>query len=156
MTTNTTLVFVYGTLLSGFSNNRLLARGGAQCLGPASTRDAYTMLDLGAFPAVLATGRARYMAPVVGEVYECTPDVLADLDALEGYHGDASGLYDRKPVQVQLDDGIITTALIYVMHDSPRWRPNAPIVPESDWCEWSNTCSEDEDPQPAGYVAEVA
>lgn len=133
-TTATTRVFVYGTLLSGFGNHRLL-RGRATPCGSARTRDAYTMIDLGAFPAVLSRCLPRYAAPVRGEVYECDADVLADLDRLEGYHGDASGLYDR--ITVDLDDG--TTALMYVMHGAPRWRSGAAIIDESDWRTWTTT-----------------
>lgn len=131
MTATTYRVFVYGSLLQGLHNHRVL--NNAPRVAVTCTRDRYTMIDLGSFPAVLATSPdGATAAPVVGEVYEVDAHGLARLDELEGYrpHGERDSLYDR--VQVQLDDG--TTALMYIMHDVPPWRRGRfEVVPASDW-----------------------
>ena len=72
-------VFVYGTLLAGEPNSRLLAR--AQRLGDACTGEGFALFDLGAFPGMV---RARE-GTVVGEVYEVDRETLAALDRLEGH-----------------------------------------------------------------------
>jgi len=72
-------VLVYGTLLSGEYNHRLLAS--ARCLGEATTPEGFALFDLGAYPGMV---RARE-GSVVGEVYEVDARTLAALDALEGH-----------------------------------------------------------------------
>ena len=73
------LVFVYGTLMTGEPNHRLLAH--AQHVGRASTRPAYHLVDLGAFPALVSGGKTA----VAGEVYSVDSPTLAALDRLEGH-----------------------------------------------------------------------
>jgi len=72
-------VFVYGTLLAGEPNSRLLAR--AQQIGDARTEEGFALFDLGAFPGMV---RARE-GIVVGELYEVDRETLAALDRLEGH-----------------------------------------------------------------------
>ncbi len=72
-------VLVYGTLLAGEHNHRLLAS--ARCLGEAMTCEGFALFDLGAFPGMV---RARE-GTVVGEVYEVDRETLAALDRLEGH-----------------------------------------------------------------------
>ena len=72
-------VFVYGTLRRGQRNHALLESG--RLLGPFITRPLYTMLDLGAYPAVVPGGSTA----VTGEVYAVNAQTLASLDRLEGY-----------------------------------------------------------------------
>jgi gamma-glutamylaminecyclotransferase len=74
-----TSCFVYGTLLSGEPNHRVLR--GSLCLGPACTPPRFRLVDLGAYPGMLAGGDTS----VVGELYEVNDDVLAALDRLEGH-----------------------------------------------------------------------
>lgn len=75
----TTRVFVYGTLLAGEGNHRLLE--GARLVCAAITRPEYRMHDMGYFPAIVAGGECA----IVGEVYEVTALTLAQLDRLEGH-----------------------------------------------------------------------
>jgi len=74
----TNLVFVYGSLKSGFGNHRCLS-GAIPMEEDARLHDA-TMLDLGAFPAVIPGANTVY-----GELYEVTPEILERLDRLEGH-----------------------------------------------------------------------
>ncbi len=74
-----TRCFVYGTLLSGEPNHGVLR--GSRCLGAVSTPPRFTLVDLGAFPGMLAEGTTA----ILGEVYEVDDDVLAKLDRLEGH-----------------------------------------------------------------------
>jgi gamma-glutamylaminecyclotransferase len=74
-----TKIFTYGTLLSGEPNHRVLR--GSHCLGPALTPPRFTLVDLGAFPGMLAQGAHA----VEGELYDVDDDVLAALDRLEGH-----------------------------------------------------------------------
>ena len=79
-------VFVYGTLLTGEVNHRLLA--GAPLLGPHRTAPCFTLLDLGAYPGLARGG----VTAVVGEIFEVDSAGLLRLDALEEY----PRLYDRR------------------------------------------------------------
>lgn len=72
-------VFVYGTLLRGEVNHRLMED--AQLLGPHRTEPCYTLFTVGAYPALARGGRTA----VVGEVYEVDEARLRQLDRLEDY-----------------------------------------------------------------------
>ena len=75
----TTRVFVYGSLLSGEPNHRVLAR--ACRVGEASTVPRFALHDLGAYPAMIEGGAHA----ITGEVYEVDAKTLARLDVLEGH-----------------------------------------------------------------------
>ncbi|MBZ4329704.1 gamma-glutamylcyclotransferase [Myxococcus sp. MISCRS1] len=83
-----TRVFVYGTLLSGEPNHRLLR--GARLIGPARTRPRFTLHDYGPFPALASGGKHA----IEGEVYEVDALMLAALDRLEGH----PRFYERTPI----------------------------------------------------------
>ncbi|MBI2388662.1 MAG: gamma-glutamylcyclotransferase [Deltaproteobacteria bacterium] len=83
-----TLCFVYGTLLRGESNHRLLQS--ARLVSIAITAPRYLLVDLGAFPAMLDSGRTA----VRGEVFACDAATLAALDRLEGH----PRFYERRDV----------------------------------------------------------
>lgn len=72
-------VFVYGTLKQGFGNHRLLRN--SKFLGKAETQPIFTMISLGAFPAVLVDGDVA----IKGEVYEVDENTMQQLDWLEGH-----------------------------------------------------------------------
>jgi gamma-glutamylaminecyclotransferase len=97
----TTRVFVYGSLLSGEPNHRLLAR--APLVAETVTEPRFALHDLGAFPG-MAHGGAHAIA---GEVYDVDGDTLAALDRLEG----VPRFYQR--AAISLADG--TTAETYLL-----------------------------------------
>ena len=85
----TNLVFVYGTLKRGFANHRLLEK--AHFLGEAYLPRT-KMINLGAYPAVIAGGTKE----VMGEMYQVDDETLIRLDRLEGH----PSFYERRQVKV--------------------------------------------------------
>lgn len=70
-------VFVYGSLKKGFGNHTLLKDAEFVC---SEMLTGYSMSDLGFFPMA-------YPDPdgcIFGEIYYITPEILEDLDNLEG------------------------------------------------------------------------
>lgn len=117
------LVFVYGSLLEGLFNNRLLQAGNAKLVARTFTTQRFKMYDLGAFPACVPDERGTC---IHGEVYSVDDATLARLDRLEGYDPERGpGLYDRITVHV----GGKMHALMYVMH-RPR---GSATVDTGDW-----------------------
>jgi gamma-glutamylcyclotransferase (GGCT)/AIG2-like uncharacterized protein YtfP len=108
-------VFVYGTLLSGEVNHRLLA--GAELLGPHRTEPCFTLFRLGAYPGLARGGTTA----VVGEVYRVDAAGLARLDRLE----ECPRLYDR--VLIPTPYG---RAWVYVYRGRINDRP---VVRSGDW-----------------------
>lgn len=94
-------VFVYGTLMRGGFYHHLLET--SRFIEEAHTRRAYTLVDLGDYPALLEGGDTS----VAGEIFEVTDEVLASLDELEG-HPD----YYRRDAVV-LSDGRRVTSYIF-------------------------------------------
>ena len=77
-TAELTLVGVYGSLLAGLGNHRVLH--GAEFVGPDSLPPEYGMVSLGGFPGVFKDGDS----PIVLELYLVDADGLIRLDRLEG------------------------------------------------------------------------
>jgi len=73
------LVAVYGSLKKGHFNHHTLA--GAEFVADWQTAPEYTLLDLGGFPGVVATGSTA----VHTEIYRVNGMILAQLDKLEGH-----------------------------------------------------------------------
>ena len=82
------MIFVYGTLMTGERNHPQLR--GLPCLGTARTQPAYTLYDLGPYPALAEGGETS----VVGELYDVPPELIPSLDAFEG----VPDLYQRVPI----------------------------------------------------------
>lgn len=70
------LVFVYGTLKQGFSNNRLLRN----CRYKDATASGIELHNGPGFPYAMRGEGITY-----GELYEVNDETLASLDALEGH-----------------------------------------------------------------------
>jgi gamma-glutamylaminecyclotransferase len=89
-----TLVFVYGTLKRGCSNNSFLA--GQAFVGAAETAPGFALYGLDGYPGMVAG--ADNPAGVSGEVWSVDDECLARLDDLEGT---AEGLYRREAVPLR-------------------------------------------------------
>lgn len=120
-----TRVFVYGSLLAGEPNHRLL-RGGtivsedgcfsrshapAKFLGAASTQPLFRLWDLGSYPGMTRGGAVS----VVGEVYDVDEGTLARLDALEGH----PSFYRRERLRL-VGNQKCQTAWVYLLVHEPR------------------------------------
>ena len=110
-------VFVYGTLLAGEPNHRVLA--GARLVAEGRTQPAFELRDLGPFPGLVHGGGHA----VVGEVYEVDDATLAALDRLEGH----PRFYKR--TRFALDDG----ALVETYLLSPRQVEGRPVIESGNW-----------------------
>ncbi len=112
--------FVYGTLMRGEANHRLLR--GSLFVGAAKTVRGFGLFDHGHFPAMVRMGDGV----VSGEVFEITDETLRALDRLEGY----PNLYGRE--LIDLDDGsqAIPPRPFTCPVDSPFfWNPPSPLSP---------------------------
>ena len=121
-----TLVFVYGTLRRGESNEHLLA--GAAPRGLAQTEPRYTLASLGPFPALLRGGATS----VTGEIYAVDAETLARLDRLEGH----PRFYRRSTIALAGGRGV---AGYLMARAQVRGRIEA-IIPTGDWCAWRRGC----------------
>lgn len=95
-------VFVYGTLLRGEGNHRLLM--GAQFVAQARTQSEFTFHDLGGCPGMIRGTDCEHQT-VLGELYDVDEEILAALDRLEGhprFYRRTEILIDRAPVQTYL------------------------------------------------------
>ena len=115
--TATTRVFVYGSLLSGEPNHRVLAR--ARRVGEARTAPRFALHDLGAYPAMIEGGGLA----IAGEVYEVDAKTLARLDVLEGH----PRYYRRVPIT--LADG--SSAETYLL--TPAQVEGRPLIASGNW-----------------------
>lgn len=97
------LLFVYGLLMKGESEHSLLSA--AEFLGEATTKPAFTLVDLGVYPALVVGGTTA----VFGELYGMSTQVRFVLDVRH----QCPALFQR--VRVTLADGALVDA--YVMRD---------------------------------------
>ncbi len=117
--TATTRVFVYGSLLSGEPNHRVLSR--ARRVGEARTAARFALHDLGAYPAMIDGGAHA----IAGEVYDVDPKTLARLDVLEGHPR-----YYRRTA-ITLADG--SSAETYLL--TPAQVEGRPLIASGNWRE---------------------
>jgi gamma-glutamylcyclotransferase (GGCT)/AIG2-like uncharacterized protein YtfP/predicted GNAT family N-acyltransferase len=110
-------VFVYGTLMRGERNHRLLAR--VRFLGEAITAPRFELAHLGAYPALVPGGKTA----IAGELYAVDAATLAALDDLEAHPH-----YYQRTV-IELSDGELVEAyLLDGEHASGR-----PRIAAGDW-----------------------
>jgi gamma-glutamylaminecyclotransferase len=116
-------VFVYGSLMRGQGNHRLMA--GARFLSQARIKaDRYRMISLGGFPGLVAWGDGPAIA---GEAYEAGPEVMERLDRLEG-HPD---FYHREPVALEGESS--GSAIAYVLTGPLQPWHGREFVESGDW-----------------------
>jgi gamma-glutamylcyclotransferase (GGCT)/AIG2-like uncharacterized protein YtfP len=105
-------VFVYGTLMLGHSNHRVLVELAAFRIGEARSVAARTLVDLGPYPALLPTDATRDAgaAGVTGEIFEVDESALEVLDVFEG----CPDLYRRERIALE-HAGTAIEAWTYVL-----------------------------------------
>jgi len=94
------------------------------------TAEPFTMHSLGGFPAITHSPDFP-PAPVQVEVYEVDDNTFRHLDGLEGY----PRFYNRKEVDINLEDGTMTKAWIYFVEDYTRYS-KYPVVESGDWVKY--------------------
>lgn len=75
-------MFVYGTLMSGFHNNRLMLDSDAQFVGEAETKKKFSMSSSGGIPFV---SKKPEMYNIKGEIWVVPQHNVEDIDRLEGH-----------------------------------------------------------------------
>ena len=90
-------LFVYGTLMSGFGNNRLLT--GASLLNEEYKLNAFKMKSFGFFPVITPDNASS----VLGEMWDINDNHLERCDRLEGH----PNFYTR--IKLEDDDGMFYT-----------------------------------------------
>jgi len=113
-------VFVYGTLLKGEGNHRLIAR--SRFVSEAATRQQFTFHDLGGCPGIVRASDIGPAQRIVGEIYEVDAATLSELDRLEGH----PTFYLR--TEIELDDGSVVSTYIL----PPRYRER-PVIASGSW-----------------------
>jgi len=129
----TNLVAVYGSLLEGLGNHRVLARWGAELVGSGQTVERLEMADFGSYPG-LRRQTPRHddalAAQIAVEVYAVTTGGLHALDALEGH----PTFYRRQPIDVRLSDGTVIAPACYLITNDRTWAQMARRpVPSGNW-----------------------
>lgn len=119
------LVFVYGTLLSGYGNNALLYT--STFVGRAETQD---KMSMGARGIPYVTNK-RQETKITGEVYDVTNEVLGRLDRLEG-HPD---FYERKRIRAKMEDGKEIECWMYMYDFDPN---RVTPVPSGDYRKYTH------------------
>ena len=109
------MVFVYGSLKQGFHNHCLLQS--STCMGAGQLHGNYTLLDLGAFPALVHTSGDATPRRIRGEIYNVSSDTLADLDCLEG-HPD---FYRRVRRLIHMENGTAVRCWVYLYPTPAPW-----------------------------------
>jgi gamma-glutamylcyclotransferase (GGCT)/AIG2-like uncharacterized protein YtfP len=106
-------VFVYGTLMRGFNNYRLL-EGRCDRETPAFIKgELYLVSAMGGFPCLLP-GDQNISGTLMDIPSYCFSDVLADLDSLEGYRAEIdSGMYLRRADTVVTATGDVRDCWVY-------------------------------------------
>ena len=113
------LVFVYGTLLSGFPMNESLLKD-SKFLGEFATSPEYSMHSMmGYYPAITLNGNNS----ILGEVYGVDEDTLERLDSYEGY----PEYYDKIVIDTEYGP-----AVVYIQNKDTLPSGFEPL-PHGDW-----------------------
>lgn len=122
-------VFVYGSLMRGFSNHHRLAGEGSQFLQEAETTPEFKMVSLGAFPGILEGGKTS----IKGEVFEVDAEVKKGLDYLEGH----PTFYRRTPITLLTPLALLEGEVVeaYILQGRGN-RSHYDEVPNGDWKAW--------------------
>ena len=105
-------VFVYGSLMTDFHNNKLLPTKPIS-KEAKTTHPHYKMKDLGAFPGVVAGSDQIH-----GEVYLVNEDTLADLHALESH----PNFYHATTTLVNINSNTHNWCLMYKLTNDAAYK----------------------------------
>ena len=109
-------VFVYGSLKQGFHNHIWMEEIGAKYLGKCSTEKIFDMISMyDSYPGLI---NGEY--GIIGELYEIDSMDIYHLDTLEGY----PNYYDRKVINVKMDNGVEYKAICYILSDEEQQSRN--------------------------------
>ena len=115
------LVFVYGSLKSGYFNHSLLSN--AEFISNHITEAKFTLVNLGRYPAVLCNGKTS----IQGEIYCINKATFFALDKLEGY----PDFYDRILINTQFGKAWMYTLAKknknYPVIESGVWNPEEAV-----------------------------
>jgi gamma-glutamylcyclotransferase (GGCT)/AIG2-like uncharacterized protein YtfP len=120
----TTRVFVYGTLRRGGRND--IHRYQPLPRWVTTARVPGRLYHLGRYPGLIL-GEGGW---VQGEVYEVTLSVLEQLDHLEGLLPEPTGEYHRRTVTVDTPDGPLSCVLYEI---DPSRTEGHPLIAHGDW-----------------------
>lgn len=121
------LIFVYGTLKRGFSNNFILEK--AKFISTATTIEKYQIYPVigNAYPFLIKSEKQNFIKGEVFEVIE--QETLDSLDVLEGY----PDLYLKENIFVNLENGMKVEVLTYFKNEET----NKDIIDKSkSYIEW--------------------
>ncbi len=126
-------VFVYGTLIEGFGNNRRVLRGRGLILGRGWTFGEVYHLPEG-YPALIP-GNSKVRGQLLEFDGESAESVMGDLDLLEGcIPGDCeNSLYIRRKVPVEMEDGSQLTAWTYFYNDTAYPANHGRHITDGNW-----------------------
>lgn len=126
---NINKVFVYGTLMKGFSNYKIYLEGKIERITPATINGLLYHLPEG-YPALLEGNEI-----IKGEVVEpVDEELLKALDWLEDYvEGGSDNLYDRVIKKVMTEDGKEKLCWVYIFKDSRYAKEKGTHVAHGDW-----------------------
>jgi gamma-glutamylcyclotransferase (GGCT)/AIG2-like uncharacterized protein YtfP len=109
-------LFVYGSLLQGETAHFRLR--GARLIARARTDAAFTLIDMGDYPALVEAGDTV----VTGEIYAVDEGLLAELDEYE----EAPAVYQRRMLRAQGHE-----VIAYVLPE--RLAAGKPVIASGDW-----------------------
>lgn len=120
------LVFVYGTLRAGGSNDIRRFAPAPVLVGKGTVNG--VLYDLGPYPGCMLGGSGV----VHGEIYAVESEVEAAMDRLEEVIDDNSGEYIRREIDVSGSDGPVR-CLVYEIH--PTRIVDRLVIDSGDWFE---------------------
>lgn len=105
------LVFVYGTLKSGFVNHSVMKKAGGLYIDDGYTKKEALMWNMGAFPGICFDyPNGEPAVNIHGEVYDV--DDMLPLDHLEGY----PSFYNRDQVEIETSAGTLVAWVYHLPH----------------------------------------
>lgn len=128
--------FVYGTLMSGCSNHRVIPAESIEKIEPAtiSNMKLYSYRS-GSFPCMVE-GKNKVIGEIITIKEEHLQQALKMMDRLEGYYGpDRVNFYNREQKIVSLWDGTPVLAYTYLFNNNDP-RELGKLIKDGDFRKW--------------------